>query len=83
MMLDKIDLGELFNMPCETIRTNGVQDGVVLKFASFYLKIYDAEKKDSYIVEGYRYGISAPIFTDCVPYKHMRRYAGIVTCIIR
>lgn len=83
MVNDKINLGELFPMPSEAIRTNGTQDGVILKFTSFYLKIYDALSKDAYIVEGYYYNNPTPIFNDQVPQKDMRQYARTVACIMR
>lgn len=73
---DKNNLAELFNKPCECIQTRGTQQGIILKFTTFYLKIYDSDEEDSYIVEGYKYGINSAIFTDIVPTNKMRSYAA-------
>lgn len=73
---DKSNLADLFREPCECIQTSGTQQGIILKFHTFYLKIYDSDKEDSYIVEGYRYGYDSAIFTDIVPTNKMRNYAS-------
>lgn len=73
---DKTNMAELFHQPCEEIQTTGIQQGTILKFATFYLKIYNFDKEDSYIIEGYKYGINSAIFTDIVPTNKMRSYAA-------
>lgn len=76
MHQDMSSLADLFHIPCECIQTRGIQDGVILKFATFYLKIYDSSGKDSYTVEGYHYKNNSVLFKDCVPYNRMRQYAS-------
>lgn len=73
---DKSNLAELFRQPCTSIQTTGTQEGVILKFRSFYLKIYDDNREDGYIVEGYRYFHNSPLFCDKVPVTQMRSYAA-------
>lgn len=73
---DKDNLAELFRQPCTSFRTTGTQEGVILKFHSFYLKIYDDDCEDRYIVEGYRYFHNFPSFCDKVPVSQMRSYAA-------
>lgn len=75
MYMDKSNLVELFKQPCEKIQTTGTQEGIILKFQSFYLKIYD-DHDESYIVQGYRYNASVPMFVDKVSAKEFRRYAA-------
>lgn len=73
---DKSNLAGLFRQPCEEIRTTGTQEGIILKFQSFYLKIYDDDHDDLYIVQGYRYNASVPMFVDKVSVREFRRYAA-------
>lgn len=73
---DKTNLVELFNQPCTCVQTRGTQEGIILKFHSFYLKIYDDTSEDLYIVTGYRYGNDTPIFCDRVHSYEMRDYAS-------
>lgn len=73
---DKDNLAELFRQPCTSFRTTGTQEGTILKFHSFYLKIYDDSRDGLYIVEGYRYGNDVPLFCDKVPVSQMRSYAA-------
>ena len=73
--IDKSELGELFPLPCTLVETRGIGNGVVLKFKTFYLKIYDSIKDDSYIVKGFRYTESNPVFEDKVRMNKIREYA--------
>lgn len=72
---DKTKWAELLNRPCECIGTRGTQEGIILKFSTFYLKIYDDKCENSYIVKGYRYNTTNPMFTDSVKESDMREYA--------
>lgn len=78
MYYNLLDLKNLFHQPCECITTQGIQDGIILKFATSYLKIYDNKKNNSYHIEGYRYTCNTPVFIDDVPYNQIRQYAGLV-----
>lgn len=70
-------LHELFPLPCEHFRTDGIGDGVILKFKTFYLKIYDCDSElCSYTVKGYFYCDPNPTIVDIVPYNKMREYAA-------
>lgn len=71
------NLHELFPLPCEQFRTDGIGDGVILKFKTFYLKIYD-DNKDAYAytIKGYLYNSPNPTIVDLVPYNKMREYAS-------
>ncbi len=74
---EKENLHDLFPLPCEQFRTNGVGDGVILKFKTFYLKIYDYDTDVcSYVVQGYLYHNQNPTIVDIVPYNKMREYAS-------
>lgn len=73
---DKSYLADLFKQPCTCVQTSGTQEGTILKFATFYLKIYDDEDNASYNVQGYRYNSPMRIFDDHVPANKMREYAS-------
>ena len=75
-VVDKTQLANYFPFPpWQVITTRGTQEGVILKFHTYYLKIYDDDVEDSYIVESYRYGCNEAIGTDKVPANRMREYA--------
>lgn len=73
---DKNDLASLFPIPCEANDTTGIGDGVILRFKTFYLKIYDYPGGDSWAIQGFIYGYPNPIFVHRVPYHQMRSYAS-------
>lgn len=70
------DLAKLFPWHCSCVKTRGTQEGTILKFPTYYLKIYDGKNGNSYIVQGYRYDSGNPIFTDNIPVSKMREYAS-------
>lgn len=74
--VDKSYLAKLFKQPCTCFQTSGTQEGTILKFATFYLKIYDDEDNNSYNVQGYRYNSPVRIIDDHVPVNKMREYAA-------
>lgn len=74
-MIQMDQLPELFPLPCQSFMTQGLQKGMVLKFRTFYLKIYDDPNSSAYIVQGYRYDKQNPVIIDKVPWTTMRRYA--------
>lgn len=53
--------------------TRGTEEGVVLKYPDFFLKVYSGNGPE-YIIQGYRYGDENPRFEDKIPFDHMREY---------
>jgi hypothetical protein len=73
----KNELASYFPLPCKRIDTSGLQKGIILKFKTFYLKIYDTEKVEStYTIAGYLYKFQNPVFVDYVKVNDIRRYAS-------
>lgn len=75
-IVDKNQLQSYFPQATHIFRTSGTREGTIIKFNTFYLKIYDDDKEDTYIVEIYRYGCNDPVMIDSVPLKNMREYAA-------
>lgn len=74
---DKEWIQSLFPMHSRSAVTTGIDEGLILKFRSFYLKIYDAgNAKSDYIIQGYRYDEDSPVFEDCVRRSKMREYCS-------
>lgn len=73
---DKDDLPSLFPLPCQYSETRGIGDGCILKFKTFYLKIYDDEPKNGYIIQGYHYNKKGIVFEDRVPINQIKKYAS-------
>lgn len=73
--VDKNNLASYFPLPCETVNTGGIRDGIVLKFKTFYLKIYDAEN-GGWSVQGFLYGNDTAVFVHQVNQHQIRSYAS-------
>ena len=74
---DKEWIQSLFPMPCRMTTTTGTEEGIILKFRSFYLKIYNADNgKADYLIQGYRYDCDIPVFEDYVNRSDMRSYCS-------
>lgn len=73
---EKSELPNYFPLPCTAINTTGMQLGIILKFRTFYLKIYDSDKvQNSYIVEGWLYNNPRRVFEDVISVNRIREYA--------
>lgn len=70
---------ELFPIPCESYETTGFADGVIIRFKTFYLKIYDDEHENAYIVYGYRFNETQPVFIYRVQWKDFKTFANRFT----
>ena len=73
------DLHKLFPIQSKSFQTDGFQDGVVIRFKTFYLKIYDDKFTYAYHVQGYRYNEQHPVFEECVPVSKFRKFASRFT----
>jgi len=76
---DKDHLHEMFPLPSTSYQTSGTQLGVILRFKTFYLKIYDDDVEDSYIIHGYRYKESIPVFVKNISWFKLREFANQFT----
>lgn len=75
---DKYELYTMFPIRATaSFQTTGVQDGMVIRFRTFYLKIYDHQSDYAYIVEGYRYHQMNPVFIDTIPVSKFRNFAAM------
>lgn len=77
--LDLFMLGSIFPLECYSFPTRGMADGIILRFKTFYLKIYQAEDNTcDYIVYGYSLEYNNPkeVFVHRVPSSKMKRYAS-------
>jgi len=75
---DKGNLHELFPLPSISFPTSGTQIGIILRFKTFYLKVYDGEE-DSYIIHGCRYNEQLPVFKKNVSVIQMKEFASQFT----
>lgn len=76
---DKSELHELFPLPSLSIPTRGTNMGVILRFKTFYLKIYDHNQEDAYRIQGFRYNEQNPVFEDIVLQWELRTFASRFT----
>lgn len=75
---DKNKLQDYFQIKCKScIPTGGLDYGVILKFATFYLKIYDSKDRNSYVVQGFLYKNPEMIFEDSIPLNGFKHYASM------
>lgn len=75
---------ELFPRAYACIITRGTAEGTILKFANLYLKIYNSDGENMYVIKGYRYGKheDLPIFEDTIAASELRDYADRVNRLI-
>ena len=73
------DLHKLFPIPSVSFQTSGFQDGVVIRFRTFYLKIYDDQRNYAYDVKGYRYNETDPVFEENVSVAKFKGFASQFT----
>lgn len=74
--INKNDLVSFFqNHQCDIIETRGTREGLIIKFKTFYLKIYNGNS-NNYMVGIYRYGCNRPCRVDEVKENKMREYAS-------
>ena len=76
---DKSNLHEMFPLPSSTFLTQGNQLGVIIRFKTFYLKIYDHHTEDVYIVQGFRYHEQKHVFEEKVSWFRLREFASQFT----
>jgi len=77
-MVTNDELYTLFPLPSTSISTAGMQDGIILKFKTFYLKIYDSVEV-TYRIQGFRYHEQIPVFEKNVKVHQMREFANQFT----
>lgn len=70
------DLHKLFPLHPKSFTTDGFQDGVVIRFQTFYLKIYDDKFQYAYNVQGYRYNENHPVFEKAVKVSDFKKFAS-------
>ena len=68
------ELHNCFPIKCNLIPIDNVDEGVIIKFNTFYLKIYKNYKFDSYEVTGYLYNISKPKFKCYIKYHKFKEF---------
>jgi hypothetical protein len=65
---------QMFSLPCNSFTTRGMQDGIIIRFKTFYLKIYDENM--SYDIKGYKYNEEQPVFEEIVSENKMREFCS-------
>ncbi len=74
------DLHLLFPIPCNSVvETTGVADGTIIKFKTFYLKIYDVKEFGKFNISGYLYNIDTPVFSKIITMYEIRKFASTFT----
>ncbi len=77
---NKEDLYKFFPIPSiDNFATSGYSDGHIIKFKTFYLKIYDIDGEMSYKVFGFDLIDSEPVFKAIVPMNEFREFASKFT----
>lgn len=76
---DLMSIGDRFKIPCKTIATGNVEFGVVLRFKTFYLKIYNSGKENGFDVSGFRLWDPEPKFKFVIPYHQFQEFVDQIT----
>lgn len=72
---DSTQLQDMFKLKPKLVEAAGYGEGKILKFQTFYLKIYPDRANGYYIVQGYQYYRQNPVIIDKVRISQMRKYA--------
>lgn len=73
--LQRDELQNMFPLKPRLVEANGYGNGKILKFQTFYLKIYPDNSTGRYIVQAYLYNKVNPVFIDRIYMSQMRKYA--------
>jgi hypothetical protein len=73
--MDINDISRHFKLKHTCIETAGIGDGVIIKFKTFYLKIYEDISGGIYDISKYMYNCSDPSKTWKIPHKHFKHFA--------
>ncbi len=74
--IDHDELYSCFRTPCVHISdTTGIGDGVIIRFAEFYIKIYDDPDDFAYKIYHYRYGNPNPFRFDHIKSQDLKKWA--------
>ena len=76
---DKSNIHDIFPLPSQNIPTRGTNMGVILRFKTFYLKIYDDTGEDAYLIKGFLYHRPNPLFEEIVLARDLRTFAALFT----
>ena len=67
--MDRFHLREYIDSPCEIIDTSGEGDGEIIKFRTFYIKVYETDNR------WYQYGNAIPFKTEHIDRDCIREWA--------
>lgn len=73
--MDRFHLREYIDSPCEIIDTSGEGDGEIIKFRTFYIKVYETDNRWTYTVLWYQYGNAIPFKTEHIDRDCIREWA--------
>lgn len=78
--METTEISQYFTLDHEVVETTGFGNGLVIKFNTFYLKIYDDIRNSCHIIEGYLYDHSLPVKTWKVTYGKIKGFAESIKC---
>ena len=75
------EIPSLFPIPNQSFQIGIISDGIIIKFNTFYLKIYNYTESEDYCykVMGYLYQDDRLVFEDIVSCKQFKMYASQFT----
>ena len=74
-----VELVSQFPIIGQVLTMTGIGSGIVVKYRTFYLKIYDQPKDNCYSVTGYRYDSEEPVISYSVPVDLFGNFASQIT----
>lgn len=70
------DYEKLFPIPyTEVVQTTGIAEGVIIKFKTFYIKLYN-EDCYTYELQAFRYNASIPIVDKTLDYQELKSFCA-------
>ena len=62
----------------EAIRTRGLAKGWILKYSTFYIKLYREDFSTDYVAQYYRWNMNLPYKVDVIPSNRINEYAKTI-----
>jgi hypothetical protein len=82
MVNDTTALEALFGrlpIDCEIIPIAAIRLGIIVRFKTFYLKVYDERGSGTYSVIGYTHQARPPLINFSIPYDKMHEFTSQLT----
>lgn len=70
-------IAEMFPLPSTVVSTSGNMKGIIIRFKTFYFKVYQANFENTFNFQGFRYNEHNPVVDENVRRADLRAFAAM------